>query len=168
MAVVHEGERVLKAIAPTDRFVRAVGVPSQAGILFYDSQGADSCSLLRMRHTSNLLPFPCILLPPAFQPCTPLCPLPVPCRVVLLDERGRELTSEDLARLLGAASDQGWQQLAFVIGGPFGHAPEVRRAAVHWHGRHALALLARTACHKCFCKQTGNIAAAQIKVALHW
>ncbi|PRW58579.1 RNA methyltransferase At5g10620 [Chlorella sorokiniana] len=47
-------------------------------------------------------------------------------RVILLDERGRDLSSEDLARLLAQASDQSWPSLVFCIGGPFGHAPAVR------------------------------------------
>ncbi|KAI3433624.1 hypothetical protein D9Q98_003433 [Chlorella vulgaris] len=46
--------------------------------------------------------------------------------VVLLDERGRDLSSEDLAKLLAQASDQSWPSVVFCIGGPFGHAPAVR------------------------------------------
>ena len=96
MAVAHEGERVLKCIAATDR-------------------------------------------------------------VVLLDERGRDASSEDIARLLGQvgapvravlpmissefpgdgqcaacrrrclqASDNSWPGVVFCIGGPFGHSPAVR------------------------------------------
>lgn len=45
-------------------------------------------------------------------------------RVVLLDERGREATSEDVARLIAAAGDEG-RPLAFCIGGPFGHGAAV-------------------------------------------
>jgi 23S rRNA (pseudouridine1915-N3)-methyltransferase len=45
-------------------------------------------------------------------------------RVVLLDERGRDASSEDMARLLIKASDDG-TPLCFVIGGPFGHGPAV-------------------------------------------
>lgn len=55
VAVAHEGERVLKAISPSDQ-------------------------------------------------------------VVLLDERGRDLSSTDLAKLLAQASDRGWTQLVFCIG----------------------------------------------------
>ncbi|EFN59390.1 hypothetical protein CHLNCDRAFT_137874 [Chlorella variabilis] len=47
-------------------------------------------------------------------------------RVVLLDERGRDISSEDLARLLAQASDQSWPLVVFCIGGPYGHAPAVR------------------------------------------
>lgn len=49
--------------------------------------------------------------------------------VVLLDERGKDLRSEDLAHLLARASDQGWPRLVFAIGGPFGHGQEVRQRA---------------------------------------
>jgi 23S rRNA (pseudouridine1915-N3)-methyltransferase len=44
--------------------------------------------------------------------------------VVALDERGRELTTRELAQWLGTRMQQG-QDLAFVIGGPDGLAPEV-------------------------------------------
>jgi 23S rRNA (pseudouridine1915-N3)-methyltransferase len=45
--------------------------------------------------------------------------------VVLMDERGKNLTSEDLAQLIATAGDKG-TPLAFCIGGPFGHSDEVR------------------------------------------
>lgn len=45
-------------------------------------------------------------------------------RVVLLDERGRAATSEDIARLISHAGDNG-TPLAFVVGGPFGHGQAV-------------------------------------------
>jgi 23S rRNA (pseudouridine1915-N3)-methyltransferase len=44
--------------------------------------------------------------------------------VVALDERGRELTTRELADWLGARMQQG-EDLAFVIGGPDGLAAEV-------------------------------------------
>ena len=44
--------------------------------------------------------------------------------VIALDERGRELTTHELARWLGARMQQG-EDLAFVIGGPDGLAPAV-------------------------------------------
>jgi 23S rRNA (pseudouridine1915-N3)-methyltransferase len=44
--------------------------------------------------------------------------------VVALDERGRELTTRELADWLGSRMQQG-EDLAFVIGGPDGLAPEV-------------------------------------------
>jgi 23S rRNA (pseudouridine1915-N3)-methyltransferase len=45
--------------------------------------------------------------------------------VVTLDERGGEFSTRELATWLGKRM-QGGQDLAFVIGGPDGHAPEVR------------------------------------------
>ena len=47
-------------------------------------------------------------------------------RVILLDERGRAVGSEDVAALLADAGDRGCARLVFCIGGPFGHAPAVR------------------------------------------
>ena len=44
--------------------------------------------------------------------------------VVALDERGRELTTRELAAWLGSRMQQG-EDLAFLIGGPDGLAPEV-------------------------------------------
>ena len=44
--------------------------------------------------------------------------------VVALDERGRELSTRELAAWLGTRRQQG-QDLAFLIGGPDGLAPEV-------------------------------------------
>lgn len=49
-------------------------------------------------------------------------------RVIILDERGRDASSEDMARLLIKASDDG-TPLCFVIGGPFGHGPAVMQRA---------------------------------------
>jgi hypothetical protein len=49
-------------------------------------------------------------------------------RVVLLDERGRDVSSEDVARLLAAAGDDG-TPLVFCIGGPFGHGAAVMQRA---------------------------------------
>lgn len=48
--------------------------------------------------------------------------------MVLLDERGREVTSEGLAQMVAKAGDDG-APLAFCIGGPFGHGPAVRARA---------------------------------------
>ena len=45
-------------------------------------------------------------------------------RVVLLDERGHEASSEDVAALIAAAGDDG-VPLTFCIGGPFGHGSAV-------------------------------------------
>lgn len=40
---------------------------------------------------------------------------------IALDERGRAMTSADLARLVAKARDDGRQHMAFLIGGPDGH-----------------------------------------------
>lgn len=45
--------------------------------------------------------------------------------VVLLDERGRENTSEELARWLDKRMGSGRKRLVLVIGGPYGFSPEV-------------------------------------------
>lgn len=45
-------------------------------------------------------------------------------KVVLLDERGRDASSEDIARLIALAGDNG-TPLVFIVGGPFGHGPAV-------------------------------------------
>jgi 23S rRNA (pseudouridine1915-N3)-methyltransferase len=50
-------------------------------------------------------------------------------RLIVLDERGRDLSSEDFARLLAQAGDEGWPAVVFAIGGPYGHPPEVRKRA---------------------------------------
>lgn len=47
----------------------------------------------------------------------------------LLDERGTNPTSEDLARRLGAMRDAGTRQVVFAIGGPDGHDGSSREAA---------------------------------------
>jgi len=48
-------------------------------------------------------------------------------RVVVLDERGKDITSEGLANLIAKAGDDGVTSLAFCIGGPYGHDESVRR-----------------------------------------
>jgi 23S rRNA (pseudouridine1915-N3)-methyltransferase len=50
-------------------------------------------------------------------------------RLVLLDERGRDLSSEGLAELVAAAGDEGVSSLIFAIGGPFGHSDAVKARA---------------------------------------
>lgn len=58
-------------------------------------------------------------------PPAPLTPL----RTVLLDERGTDLPSEGLARLLAGWRDDGVREARFVIGAADGHAPDERGAA---------------------------------------
>ncbi|KAL4533882.1 hypothetical protein Ndes2437B_g03200 [Nannochloris sp. 'desiccata'] len=45
-------------------------------------------------------------------------------RLIVLDERGRDLKSENFAEILAQASDEGWPAVVFAIGGPYGHSPE--------------------------------------------
>ncbi|GJP36510.1 hypothetical protein CLOM_g21009 [Closterium sp. NIES-68] len=45
--------------------------------------------------------------------------------VVLLDERGRPVTSEQLAQLIAECADASHRSLTFVIGGPYGHGSQV-------------------------------------------
>ena len=52
-----------------------------------------------------------------------------PYRTVLLDEKGKDLTSEDLARLLEQWRDGGIRECRFVIGAADGHSDEERREA---------------------------------------
>ena len=56
--------------------------------------------------------------------------LPDGAHVVALDrERGRSLSSEDLARMLASLGTSGRSHVAFVLGGPLGISPEVLRRA---------------------------------------
>jgi 23S rRNA (pseudouridine1915-N3)-methyltransferase len=49
--------------------------------------------------------------------------LPDGAHIVLLDARGKGMTSEDFAEMLAALRDAGTRDLAFVIGGPDGLSP---------------------------------------------
>lgn len=61
-----------------------------------------------------------------------LAALPKNAYVVLLDGRGKNYSSEQLAVRLEFWRQQG-RDLAFLIGGPEGHGPEVQaRADEHW------------------------------------
>jgi 23S rRNA (pseudouridine1915-N3)-methyltransferase len=48
---------------------------------------------------------------------------------ILLDERGRELTSEGFAEWLGQEALRGTRELAFLVGGPDGFSTAFRREA---------------------------------------
>jgi 23S rRNA (pseudouridine1915-N3)-methyltransferase len=48
---------------------------------------------------------------------------------ILLDERGKALTSTDFASLLVKARDRGEAEAAFLLGGPDGHGEATRKAA---------------------------------------
>jgi 23S rRNA (pseudouridine1915-N3)-methyltransferase len=49
--------------------------------------------------------------------------VPDGAHIILLDARGKGMTSEDFAEMLGALRDAGTRDLVFVIGGPDGLAP---------------------------------------------
>jgi len=49
--------------------------------------------------------------------------------VVALDERGKSLSSEEFAKFIARARDDGAPTLACLIGGADGHSPEVRERA---------------------------------------
>lgn len=46
--------------------------------------------------------------------------------IVILDETGKAIGSEDLARRIGTIRDEGRRDLAFVVGGPDGLDPALR------------------------------------------
>lgn len=52
-----------------------------------------------------------------------------PCRDVVLDERGRQLTSEEFATLIGRWRDDGVREVRFLIGAADGHGAELRDKA---------------------------------------
>ena len=49
-----------------------------------------------------------------------------PCKTVLLDERGKDLSSEDFAAILGRWRDDGMRECRFVLGAADGHSEEER------------------------------------------
>ncbi len=55
--------------------------------------------------------------------------LPKNAKVVLLDERGDQLSSSDFGLFLGRERDTGTQELACVIGGAYGVSDELRSRA---------------------------------------
>lgn len=52
-----------------------------------------------------------------------------PAREVLLDERGRQLSSEEFAALLGRWRDEGVREARFLIGAADGHGDAARERA---------------------------------------
>ena len=56
-------------------------------------------------------------------------PAATPARLVALDERGQQLSSEGFAARLGAWRDEGVRECRFVIGAAGGHAQATREAA---------------------------------------
>lgn len=55
--------------------------------------------------------------------------LPAGARIIALDERGRMMTSPDFATLLARWRDDGCQDVALMIGGADGLAPDLRAQA---------------------------------------
>lgn len=55
--------------------------------------------------------------------------LPRNARLILLDERGEQLSSPDLAGFIAANRDGGVQELAFAIGGAYGFSDSFRAMA---------------------------------------
>jgi len=56
--------------------------------------------------------------------------VPKNARLILLDERGEQLTSPQLAAFLGAERDRGTGDLVFVVGGAYGFSEDFRARAV--------------------------------------
>ncbi len=52
-----------------------------------------------------------------------------PAREVLLDERGKQMSSEDFAALLGRWRDEGVRETRFLIGAADGHGDSARQHA---------------------------------------
>ena len=53
--------------------------------------------------------------------------------LIALDERGKNLASEDVAAAIARHRDAGTPALAFLIGGADGHGPEIKaRASARW------------------------------------
>jgi 23S rRNA (pseudouridine1915-N3)-methyltransferase len=55
--------------------------------------------------------------------------VPLEAATIVLDERGKALSSADFADLMRSQSELGTKTLCFLIGGPDGHAPETRGKA---------------------------------------
>ena len=55
--------------------------------------------------------------------------MPPGAALILLDERGKNITSEDFANQIAALRDGGGKAIAIVIGGPDGHGPSLRDQA---------------------------------------
>ncbi|XP_004498594.1 putative RNA methyltransferase At5g10620 [Cicer arietinum] len=49
--------------------------------------------------------------------------------VVMLDERGQDVRSEQMAELVAHAGNTGASRLSFCIGGPYGHGKKIRERA---------------------------------------
>lgn len=58
-------------------------------------------------------------------------PVQTPVREVLLDERGKLMSSEEFAELLGRWRDEGVRECRFLIGAADGHGDKARARADH-------------------------------------
>ena len=58
-----------------------------------------------------------------------LSAVPAAAKIVVMDERGRQLSSEKFARRLGHWQDESVPAVAFLIGGADGHSEEIRQKA---------------------------------------
>ncbi|MCB1380645.1 MAG: 23S rRNA (pseudouridine(1915)-N(3))-methyltransferase RlmH [Alphaproteobacteria bacterium] len=90
---------------------RKVGITQVAVSEFAESQAAQASARMteEARQVASTLP------PRAFS--------------IVLDERGKALTSSAFAETLRHRLDDGTSDIAFVIGGPDGHAAEIRNGA---------------------------------------
>ena len=102
---------------PAEYLTRATGLGRKCGISriavteFHESQASSAAS--RMAEEGRLIQ----------------AALPQKCFTVVLDERGKALASEAFADLLRRQMDGGTADMAFLIGGPDGHAPDIRQGA---------------------------------------
>lgn len=55
--------------------------------------------------------------------------IPQPSFTIVLDGRGKNPSSDDFAGIFQRHLDQGTSSIAFLIGGPDGHGPELRKKA---------------------------------------
>jgi 23S rRNA (pseudouridine1915-N3)-methyltransferase len=69
--------------------------------------------------------------------------VPRNARVILMDERGEEMTSPEFARLLALYRESGVSELAFVIGGAYGFSERIRS-----RGEKSIALSRMTFTHQ--------------------
>lgn len=51
-------------------------------------------------------------------------------RIIVLDEKGKDISSQEFSQLLKSEQDMGTTKLAFAIGGPDGHGDELKNIAV--------------------------------------
>lgn len=51
--------------------------------------------------------------------------------LIVLDERGKSVSTAEFAKIIKTELESGTQDLVFAVGGPDGHAPEIRHNARH-------------------------------------